>query len=185
MDVNNQKVSPEDLQNAVNKTVPDVIAPNLKILFCGINPGLYTAATGYHFGRPGNRFWKVLYEAGFTPRLFHPSEQDLLLNLGYGITNVVARTTARADELTIEEFVQGKEILSEKVLKYTPKFLAVLGIEAYRKGFKDLHAQVGKQEYKIGNTQIWVLPNPSGLNAYYQADKMILLFKELRNEVKR
>lgn len=183
MDIKFQKVSKEELQNAVHKTVSDIIAPNLKVLFCGINPGLYTAAVGHHFGRPGNRFWNVLHHSGFTPRLFHPSEQEQLLPLGYGITNFVSRTSARADELTLDEINRGAQILVEKVKKYRPQILAVLGIDTYRKGFNNNHARVGKQHHTIGKTHVWVLPNPSGLNAHYQADTMIELFKMLKEEV--
>jgi TDG/mug DNA glycosylase family protein len=175
-----KKPSKIELKNAVNKTVPDIIAPNLSVLFCGINPGLYTAAVGHHFGRPGNRFWKVLYESGFTPRLFHPSEQHQLLSLNLGITNFISRTTARADELSSDELHSGAKILSEKIITFRPRIVAILGVEAYRKGFNMRKANVGKQDHKIGDTQVWVLPNPSGLNAYYQAETLIKLFKELK-----
>ncbi len=158
----------------------DVIAPNLTVLFCGINPGLYTAAIGCHFGRPGNRFWPTLHAAGFTPRLFDPREQLGLLPLGYGITNVVARTTATADELSTGEIVAGGEILTAKVLEFTPKFLAVLGIGAYRTAFKKPKAAIGLQPDTIGETRVWVLPNPSGLNAHYQRDELAEVFRELR-----
>ena len=157
-----------------------MIAPNLDILFCGINPGLYTAAVQQHFGRPGNRFWPTLHRAGFTPRLFHPSEQYELLKLGYGITNVVARATAAADELTREELIEGGRILSRKVKKYAPRVLAIVGIGAYRTAFERPKAKLGLQEETIGETSIWVLPNPSGLNANYQAAELTALFRELR-----
>lgn len=133
-----------------------------------------------HFGRPGNRFWPVLHRAGFTPRLFHPSEQYELLKLGYGITNVVARATAAADELTREELVEGAKVLTRKVTKYAPRFLAVVGVGAYRTAFARPKAKLGLQPQTIGATKIWVLPNPSGLNANYQADELVKLFEELR-----
>ncbi len=174
------KPTREDLAAAEGKTLPDVIAPNLDVLFCGINPGLYTAAVRQHFGRPGNRFWPTLHRAGFTPRLFHPSEQRELLKLGYGITNVVARATAAADALTPDELRAGARILTRKVLKYTPRYLAIVGIGAYRTAFERPKAKLGLQDEMIGTTHIWALPNPSGLNANYQADALVALFTELR-----
>jgi double-stranded uracil-DNA glycosylase len=169
-----------ELAAAANTTLPDVIAADLQVLFCGINPGLYTAAVRQHFGRPGNRFWPTLYRAGFTPRLFDPSEQHSLLPLGYGITNVVARATAAADEVTREELIDGGLVLSRKVLRYRPRFLAIVGIGAYRAAFDRLKARMGLQDETIGDTKIWVLPNPSGLNANYQQGRLVELFAELR-----
>lgn len=169
-----------DLLAAVDKTIPDVIARDLRVLFCGINPGLYTAAVGHHFGRPGNRFWPTLHRAGFTPRLFAPSEQRLLLELGYGITNLVARATATADQLTTAELIESAAVLERKVRRYKPHFLAIVGIGAYRTAFARPKAQLGLQQETIGATKIWVLPNPSGLNANYQADALANLFRELR-----
>lgn len=170
-----------DLAAAAGKTLPDVIAPHLRVLFAGINPGLYTAAVQQHFGRPGNRFWPTLHRAGFTPRLFHPSEQHELLHLGYGITNVVARATAAADELTRDELLEGAKILTRKVLRYKPRYLAVVGIGAYRTAFGRPKAGLGLQDESIGRTKLWVLPNPSGLNANYQAAALVELFAELRH----
>src|SRR5436190_8006726 len=117
-----------ELLAARNRTVPDLIAPGLKVLFCGINPGLYTAAIGHHFGRPGNRFWPTLHASGFTPRLFDPSEEQELLPLGLGVTNVVARATAAADELSAREIVAGGRVLAAKVREFAPRYLAILGI---------------------------------------------------------
>jgi TDG/mug DNA glycosylase family protein len=173
----------EQIAAAAGKTIPDVIAPGLDVLFCGINPGLYTAAVGHHFGRPGNRFWPVLHRAGFTPRLFDPSEQRALLPLGYGITNLVARATAAADELTAEELVAGAHALERKVRRFAPRFLAVVGIQAYRTAFARPRAKLGLQEETIGATRIWVLPNPSGLNAHYRPEELVVLFRELREAV--
>ncbi|HKS24423.1 MAG TPA: G/U mismatch-specific DNA glycosylase [Thermoanaerobaculia bacterium] len=175
------KPTKEQIAAAAGKTVVDVIAPRLDVLFCGINPGLYTAAVGHHFGRPGNRFWPVLHRAGFTPRLFDPSEQRELLKLGYGITNIVARATAAADELTADELVAGARILERKVRRLEPRWLAVVGIQAYRTAFARPRARLGPQEETIGATRIWVLPNPSGLNAHYRPDELVELFRELRN----
>jgi TDG/mug DNA glycosylase family protein len=172
-----------ELLAARNRTVPDVIAPGLAVLFCGINPGLYTAAIGHHFGRPGNRFWPTLHAAGFTPRLFDPSEERELLPLGFGITNVVARATAAADELTAREIVAGGRKLWAKVAEFAPRFLAVLGIGAYRTAFASPKATPGLQPESIGETRVWVLPNPSGLNAHYQGADLVRVFRELREAV--
>jgi double-stranded uracil-DNA glycosylase len=172
-----------ELKAAKNKTVPDVIAPGLSVLFCGINPGLYTAAIGHHFGRPGNRFWPTLHAAGFTPRLFDPSEEQALLPLGFGITNVVARATAAADELSDREIVAGGRILEAKVREFAPRYLAVLGIGAYRTAFAHPKAEIGLQPDAIGETRVWVLPNPSGLNAHYQGKDLVKVFRALRERV--
>ena len=175
------KPTKADLAAAQDKTLPDVIAPDLGVLFCGINPGLYTAAVQQHFGRPGNRFWPTLHRAGFTPRLFHPSEQRELLPLGIGITNVVARATAAADELSREELVEGGKLLARKVKRYQPRYLAIVGVGAYRTAFDRPKAKMGLQDETIGETKIWVLPNPSGLNANYQPAQLVELFAELRS----
>jgi TDG/mug DNA glycosylase family protein len=160
--------------------VPDVIAPGLAVLFCGINPGLYTAAVGHHFARPGNRFWPAVHAAGFTPRLFAPHEERRLLVLGYGITNVVERATATADQLTPAELAAGGKRLAARVRRYRPRFLAVLGIGAYRTAFHRPQADLGPQPETIGATRIWILPNPSGLNAHYRAADLARLFRALR-----
>jgi len=174
------KPTKEQLLAATEKTVRDVIAPDLRVLFCGINPGLYTAAVGHHFARPGNRFWPALYAGGFTSRLLSPFDERELLKSGYGITNVVQRATASADMLTKEEIVAGGERLRAKVLRYSPRILAVLGLGAYRTAFNQPKAVVGRQEERIGKTLLWVLPNPSGLNANYQAADLARLFRGLR-----
>ena len=174
------KPTRDELQAAAGKSVADVIAPELSILFCGINPGLYTAAIGHHFGRPGNRFWPALHLAGFTGRLLSPYEERELLNYGYGITNLVNKATATAGELTREELLQGGAILKEKVLAFRPGCLAVLGIGAYRTAFQSPRASLGLQEETIGQTRLWVLPNPSGLNAHFQLNDLASLFRELR-----
>jgi TDG/mug DNA glycosylase family protein len=163
--------------------VPDVLAPGLDVVFCGINPGLYTAWVGHHFGRPGNRFWKALYLSGFTDRLLEPSEQRSLLERGLGVTNLVARTTARADELTTDELRAGAADLAAKIERASPRWLAVLGVTAYRLAFNRPAANVGRQPDCIGSTRIWVLPNPSGLNAHYQLAGLVTAFAELRAEV--
>jgi TDG/mug DNA glycosylase family protein len=174
------KPTKEQLLAATDKTVRDVIAPNLRVLFSGINPGLYTAAVGHHFARPGNRFWPALYAGGFTDRVLSPFDERELLKSGYGITNVVMRATATADALTKEEIVAGGEKLRAKVLRYRPKVLAILGMGAYRTAFNQPKATLGRQEDSIGDTVLWVLPNPSGLNANYQASDLARLFRELK-----
>ncbi|MFH8598048.1 G/U mismatch-specific DNA glycosylase [Streptomyces rimosus] len=172
--------TPEELQAARGRLVPDVAAPGLRVLFCGINPGLMSAAAGHHFARPGNRFWPTLHAAGFTPRVLKPAEQEELLAYGLGITNVVERASARADELTAEEFREGGRHLVEKVTRLRPRWLAVAGVTAYRVAFDDKRAQVGPQKRTIGDTRIWVLPNPSGLNAHYPPAALAEAYARLR-----
>jgi TDG/mug DNA glycosylase family protein len=178
-----QKPDKEALLNAASKTTEEIIAPNLKVLFCGINPGLYSAATGHNFANPNNRFWRVLHRAGFTPHKFHPSEERDLLKLGYGLTNFTGRTTASAAGLEPEELIEGGKRLVEKVEKYKPENLAVLGIGAYRTAFGRPKAKLSLQPEMIGKTRIWVLPSPSGLNGHYKTDDLIELFRELREFV--
>lgn len=177
------KPSKEDLRDAINRTTEDLIDFNLKVLFCGINPGIWSGATGFHFAKPGNRFWKVLHLAGFTDRILHPSEEHELLELGCGITSFVKRTTARADELTTGEYIAGGRALIKKIEKFKPQNLAVLGIGAFRTAFQKPKAKLGLQDDKIGGANVWLLPNPSGLNAHYQADDLAKLFGEVRKSV--
>jgi TDG/mug DNA glycosylase family protein len=179
------KPTKEQLLAAEGKTVRDVIAPRLRVLFCGINPGLYTAAVGHHFARPGNRFWPALYAAGFTDHLVSPFDERELLQSGYGITNVVMRATATADQLTREELRLGGKRLAAKVRRYEPTFLAVLGLGAFRAAWEQPSAVIGRQEQLPGKTIVWVLPNPSGLNAHFQAKDLALLFGELKAAVDR
>ena len=150
------------------------------MLFCGINPGLYTAAIGHHFGRPGNRFWKVLHLAGFTPRELSPFEERELLQYGCGVTNLVNRATARADELDDEDLVRGSARLRRTVRRWQPRAVAVLGMDAYRVAFGKRRVTVGRQEERIGDAPVWVLPNTSGLQASYQLPDLVRVFKELR-----
>ncbi|ANZ14537.1 G/U mismatch-specific DNA glycosylase [Streptomyces noursei] len=174
------RFTPEELEAARDRVVPDVVASDLRVLFCGINPGLMTAVTGHHFARPGNRFWPVLHAAGFTPRQLRPAEQGELLDHGLGITNVVARPTARADELTAQEYREGGRLLAEKVARLRPRWLAVAGVTAYRVAFDDKHAVIGPQERTLGATRIWALPNPSGLNAHWTPATMAEEYGRLR-----
>jgi TDG/mug DNA glycosylase family protein len=173
----------DELRRAAGGTVPDSLAPDLDVVFCGINPGLYSAATRQHFARPGNRFWPALHRGGFTPRQFAPSEVDELLKLGYGMTMFVRRGTATAAELTRDEYKAGARTLVKKMQKYRPRMLAVLGVGAYRAGFDRPTATLGLQPERIADTELWLLPNPSGLNANYQLDDLTRLFRELYDHV--
>ena len=170
---------------AYGRTVPDVIAPGLAVLFVGINPGLYSAATGHHFARPGNRFWRALSGAAFTDGVLSPSEDATLPMMGLGITNLVERATARADELGAEELRRGAVRLEAKVETFGPRFVAVVGVTAYRTAFGRRHAAVGRQSDPIAGSGLWVLPNPSGLNANHQLPDLIAAFAELRGAVGR
>lgn len=178
------RVTKDDLAAAHGTVIQDVLGPDLDVLFCGINPGLYSGATGRHFARPGNRFWPALHRSGFTPRLLPPDEQDLLPDMGLGITNVVARTTARADELTADELRAGGAELRRRLAVVRPKVLAVLGIGAYRVAFSVRGAKVGRQA-DIDGVGVWVLPNPSGLNAHYQLPDLAAEFAKLRTALTR
>lgn len=178
-----ERPSKAALAAARTRRLRDVLAPGLDVLFCGINPGLYSAATGHHFARPGNRFWPALATAGFTPRLYAASEDRDLVALGLGITNLVARTTATADELAPAELHAGAAALRRKLARYAPRFLAVVGFTAYRVAFRDPHATGGLQRDRIHTTRVWLLPNPSGLNAHHQPADLAARFSELREAV--
>lgn len=169
-----------DLVAATGKTVPDVIAPGMAVLFCGINPGLYSAATGHHFARPGNRFWPALQAAGFTDHLMRPWEEQRLLEHGVGITNLVMRATATAAELKPEELRKGRMALARKVRRYHPRSVAILGIGAYRVAFSRPEARPGQQPDRIAGAVLWLLPNPSGLNAHHQLTDLAREFRTLR-----
>ena len=180
MEVASKRPTQADLLAAVNRKVHDVIAPRLKVLFVGINPGLYSAYTGYHFARPGNRFWPALFASGFTDRLLRPDENRELLRQGYGITNLVERPTLAADELSKEELLAGAGKFRSKVLKHTPRAVAILGVTAYRIAFESPLAGTGLQAERIGKTLVWVLPNPSGLNAHFTPKALARLFRRCR-----
>jgi double-stranded uracil-DNA glycosylase len=165
---------------ARGRCIPDLVAPGLRVLFAGINPSLYSAATGYHFARPGNRFWPALHQSGFTGRQLAAAEQHLLLGLGLGITNVVARATARADELDATELAAGGVVLGELAARLRVSWVAVLGVTAYRSAFGRPRAVVGPQEEQLGGARVWVLPNPSGLNAHWSAAGLATAFGLLR-----
>jgi TDG/mug DNA glycosylase family protein len=167
------------LEAATAKTVPDVIRPDLDVLFCGINPGRYSAAVGHHFAGPGNLFWPTLFAAGFTPRRFTAFEESELLPLGFGITNLVSRASASASELRPDELRAGARVLTRKVSKLSPRFVAFVGLGAYRTAFDRRKAQVGLQPETIGSSRLWLLPNPSGLNAHHQPPILKQMFSEL------
>jgi TDG/mug DNA glycosylase family protein len=181
-DKNNRIVRPtrERIAAAHGRTIPDVIASGLNVLFCGINPSLYSGAVGHHFARPGNRFWPVLHAAGFTDTVLSPFHDRTLLEIGCGLTNIVAHATGSADELTGDELMRGARGLVRKVRRYRPVWVAFLGTSAYRVAFDRPHAQVGLQPESIGESGVWVLPNPSGLNAHYPPARLAPLFAELR-----
>ncbi len=179
------KPSKADLQAAYGKTVPDIIAPRLKVLFVGINPGLYSGAVGHHFARPGNRFWPVLFKAGFTRRQLLPREERELIQYGYGITNIVSRATASAAELDQEELQAGGRLLAAKVKRRRPHIVAVLGLQAFRTAFGQPKAGFGPREERIGTAKLWVLPNPSGLNASYQLHALTQMFRLVRLAAER
>jgi G:T/U mismatch-specific DNA glycosylase len=174
------KPTKRELVEARSRTTEDLIDHDLKILFCGINAGLYSAATGYHFARPGNRFWKALHLSGLTDRQLDPSEEHELLELGFGITGFCRRATASASELSKAEIVAGGAGLVKRVEEYKPRVLAVLAMTAYRTAFARPKATLGLQNEKIGATHIWLLPNPSGLNANYQLPDFVRLFADLK-----
>lgn len=179
------KPTAADLAAAYRTKIPDLFAPDLRVVFCGINPSLYSAAVGHHFARPGNRFWPALHLAGFTPRLLSPFEDKELLEWGYGLTNIATPATARADELTNEELLEGAKRLKRKLLRYRPKIIAFLGISSFRVAFGCPVASIGQQPERIGDTVAWVLPNPSGLNAHYQLKDLAKLYATLREAAEK
>lgn len=169
----------QELADAVDARLDDVLAPELDVVFCGINPGLYSGAVGHHFARPGNRFWPALFGSGFTDRLLSAFEDGQLLSYGVGITNLVSRVTATAAELTNEELKSGRQALEEKVARYRPAAIAVLGIGAFQTAFATKPV-LGRQPSPLRGTPLWVLPNPSGLQARYQLPDLIAYFQALR-----
>jgi TDG/mug DNA glycosylase family protein len=173
------RIDPVDRNNGPNSGIPDLVGPDLRVLFCGINPGRLSGETGLHFARKGNRFWKLLEGGGFTDRILLPSEQLVLPSLGVGITNLVERVTAAASELNNEELRAGAQRLEDKVLRLRPRFIAVLGVQAYRTAFRRPQAALGAQGETLGETRLWLLPNPSGLQARYQLPEMTQMVQEL------
>lgn len=176
--------SPEALEAARDGLLPDVLADDLDVLFVGINPSLYSAAVGHHFARPGNRFWPALHRAGMTPRLLHPSEDHRLPEWGGGLTNLAARPTAKASELSAAELREGGALLEEAVGRYRVRAVAVVGVTAYRQAYRRPKAQIGAQDETLGGARLWVLPNPSGLNAHYQLPELAALYGEMLADVR-
>jgi double-stranded uracil-DNA glycosylase len=174
-----------ELDTARDREIPDVLGPDLDVVFVGINPGLWSGAVRHHFARPGNRFWKALHRSGFTDRELSALEDQSLLERGLGLTNLVARTTATADELSRDEIREGARGLADRLGPLRPRFVVLLGIGAYRTGFGRPKASLGPQEEDLAGARLWVLPNPSGLNAHYQVDDLAKRFRELRIEVAR
>jgi TDG/mug DNA glycosylase family protein len=182
-DVEQPRPIRRDLEAAAGRRVPDVIGPGLDVVFCGINPGLWSAAVGHHFARPGNRFWKVLQAAGFSPEVIAPEDDGRLLELGLGVTNLVARSSATAAELTTEELRRGGQRLARTVGRWQPRFVAFVGMGAFRTAYGRPRAVVGEQSGAIAGARVWLLPNPSGLQAHYQFDDLVAAFAELRQAV--
>ena len=178
--IQRQKPTRAQLLAATDRTVPDVIGHGLRVLFCGINPGLYSAWAGHHFARPGNRFWPALYASGFTERLLQPDEEHELLRAGYGIVNLVDRATIGSGELSREELRAGGRIFVNKVRRYRPRAVAILGVMAYRTAFDCPSAKVGAHQQRMAGALVWVLPNPSGLNAHFTPPALAELFREFR-----
>jgi double-stranded uracil-DNA glycosylase len=176
--------TPAELQAARDTTVPDVTAPGLDVVFVGINPGLYSGAVGHHFARPGNRFWKALHASGFTERVMSPFDEHELLDRGIGVTNLVARATATADEISADELRAGARVLERRVRRLRPRVVAFLGIGAYRAAFERRKAAFGPQPETFGGARVWVLPNPSGLNASYQLPALTESFGRLRRSIR-
>jgi len=172
-----------DLEAARGKSIPDVIATGLDVLFVGINPSLWSSAVGLHFARPGNRFWRALHEAGFTDRLLSPYEGRELLKRKIGVSNLVNRATASADELDLADYERGARRIETKIRRYRPRVVAFVGMGAYRVGFRRPHARGGRQEERLAGAEIWVLPNPSGRTAGYQMPALARAFRELRRSL--
>ena len=172
--------APDGEPVADDKPVPDVIASDLSILFCGINPSLTSAARRHHFARPGNRFWPALHLAGLTPRVLEPDEDRELLQYGLGVTNVVDRPTRTAAELHAAELRAGAVALAGLVGRWRPRVLAVLGVTAWRVAFDRPRAALGLQPEAVGGAATWVVPNPSGLNAHYQLPDLARIYGALR-----
>ena len=175
--------TPADLEAARGKSIPDLIAPGLDVLFVGINPSLWSGAVGLHFARPGNRLWRALHEAGFTDRLLSPHEGRELLKRRIGVTNLVNRATASADELDLADYQRGGRRIAAKVSRYRPKVVAFVGMGAYRMAFGRPRARGGRQEERLAGAVVWVLPNPSGRTAGYQMPALARAFRELRRSL--
>jgi double-stranded uracil-DNA glycosylase len=173
----------DEVRDAVGRSIPDLVAPGLTVLFCGINPGLYSAAARYHFARPGNRFWPALHLAGFTPRLLKPQDREELIESGYGITSLVRRATAKARDLEPAELVAGRQRLTRTIRTYRPQWIAVLGVGAYRTAFGDPRATIGPQPHAVAGARAWILPSPSGANGSYPLVELIRQLRAFRDAI--
>jgi TDG/mug DNA glycosylase family protein len=174
------KPSPQELRAAYGRTIPDLLRPGLAVLLCGINPSLWSGAVGLHFASPSNRLWPTLHASGWTPRRLMPWETDDVLAAGLGITNLVPRATARADELTDDELRAGLPQLAALAARVQPRFVAFLGLSSYRVATGQRKAVVGEQAQEIGGRRVWLLPNPSGLNASWQLPRLAQAYGQLR-----
>jgi len=172
-----------ELQAAYGTTIPDLIPAEPRLLLVGINPSLWSGWAATHFARPGNRLWRTLYESGLTPRLLRPDETAAITAAGIGITNLVARATARADELGDDEIRAGRIVLEQTVTRVRPGVVAFLGLSTYRIAFREPRATVGRQQRTIAGSTVWLLPNPSGLNAHYQQPELTAAYRELRRHL--
>jgi double-stranded uracil-DNA glycosylase len=175
--------SPADLAAAEGRTVPDLIGPGLRALFCGINPGLWSGAVRHHFARPGNRFWKALAASGFTETVLSPYDEHQLLDVGVGITNLVRTATRSAAQVAPADLRRGVVNLERKVRRWHPKAVAILGLDAYRTGFNSKTVTIGRQPSGIAGAQLWVIPNPSGIQAHYPFDRLVAELRALREAV--
>jgi TDG/mug DNA glycosylase family protein len=179
------KLSRAELETFRGTTLPDLLGDPTRLLFVGINPGLWTAAVQAHFAKRGNRFYPALYRAGITDRLIDPSAgyrpEDLahLRDRGLGISNVVPVATARADELTPDQLVAGGRALVRRIRRIRPAVVAVLGVTAYRAAFARPKASAGRQPETLGGAELWVAPNPSGLNAHAQVADLAAAYREI------
>jgi TDG/mug DNA glycosylase family protein len=174
-----------ELEAAEGRSVRDVIAPDLDVLFCGINPGLWSGAVGHHFAHPGNRFWKALHASGFTQEVMSPRDERRLLDVGLGVTNLVNRATASADRLSRDEMRRGARTLARKAHRWRPRFVAVLGLAAYRVAFSRPDATIGEQSERLGRSRVWLLPNPSGAQGHYRLEDLVAELRALRQAVDR
>jgi TDG/mug DNA glycosylase family protein len=163
----------------------DILAPNLRVVFCGLNPGLSSAVLGHHFARRGNRFWKTIHLAGFTSEEIAPENGESILAYGCGLTTAVGRATSRADELSRDEFERAAAGLSAKIARYSPRYVAFLGKAAFAAIFSRKEVSWGKQDVLLGGSNTWVLPNPSGLNRSFRLDQLVRAYSELRIAVDR
>ncbi|WP_325394325.1 G/U mismatch-specific DNA glycosylase [Undibacterium sp.] len=164
-------------------SLPDLLGPGLDVVFCGINPGVCAAERGHHFLGRGNRFWRVLHLAGYTPEQIAPEDDSDLLQYRCGLTTAVGRATASASELAINEFATARHLLTEKIVRWAPRYIAFLGKVAYAAMSRKSVVDWGPQSELFGGASVWVLPNPSGLNRSFSVDDLVCAYRELRQAV--